>query len=99
MFNKPATGSYSESMVAVILCRIPVTCDEHLVQGWDAIHAALRASEADDRAKVAANLAFAKNRLAHAVEAAQRAKPRKRTALQTECRELERAIADAVRFF
>lgn len=99
MFARPATGTISPALVSVILCGVPVHAEEHLVQGWDALSAALRASEVDDRSKVEVNISFAKMRLAHAVGAVQSAKFGKREALKVECIELAKAIDDAARYF
>lgn len=102
MFDKPATSHLSSSLIAVILCGVPVHADEHLVHAWDAIASALDESsklDGGDRAKVAGNIDYARRRLDHAVDAVPRARFTKRESLRVECIELAKAIDDAARYF
>lgn len=92
MFSKPVTGAMSLEVQADITLRSPALPVEFLVHGWDALRAALRDSERDDRDRVAKNIAYAKKCQARVAR-------HPRLDITEEASELDRAIADAERFF
>jgi hypothetical protein len=80
--------------VTAILLVAPVTTEEHLVHGWDALRAASEAARAWDEAKHAKNVKYAKERARRAEFAARdefRPDPAK---LATALREVEALRAE-----
>lgn len=88
MSERPLTGSIRPAVVALMECYAPVHAADHLVQAWAALAAVERGE------KVAANLAFAQNRLACAKSepVARAVKSRSRKAYSAECASLDAAI-------
>ena len=96
MFARPLTGSVSPAVVSLVTFHVPAHAAEHLIQGWQAIKDAIKASYANDFDGEKARIAYAHTRLACAKSepCARGVKPRDRAAYEAECESLTAALAD-----